>query len=68
MLGGPEAFLPPPLFPDITTAHIIDMYIYLYTEKKNTYSSDTLDIKIHSKTEPTFLIKHVYSDSPDIKN
>lgn len=56
---------PPPLLPDITTAHRIDMYIYLYTE--NEYILDTLDIKYIQRTEPTFLFKTRYSDSPDKK-
>lgn len=41
------------------------MYIYLYTE--NEYILDTLDIKYIQRTEPTFLFKTRYSDSPDKK-
>lgn len=41
------------------------MYIYLYTE--NEYILDTLDIKYIQRTEPTFLFKTHYSDSPDKK-
>lgn len=55
---------PPPLLPDVTTAHIIDMYIYLYTEKKNTYLLDSLDINVHSKNPTDILVQHVYSGAP----
>lgn len=60
MFGGQRVSCPPPLLPDITTAHIIDMYIYLYTEKKEyILVGHPKTLMYIQRTEPTFLFKHV---------